>query len=141
MCAGLHSTKRSPPAGPSGSRLGGRTPHPRVAGGQVAGAAGRQVDKATTAQLDYCLSDRGIAATGPVRWPPGQDRKSCSGPPGVSLQVGVISPAIKPVGGIQLTGLTQVRMLSMAAPLGGGPCSAGALLSRAARVAPPSAAG
>ena len=53
MCAGLHSTKRSPPAGPSGSRLGGRTPHPRVAGGQVAGAAGRQVDKATTAQLDY----------------------------------------------------------------------------------------
>src|SRR5450759_3629119 len=53
MCAGLHSTKRSPPAGPSGSRLGGRTPHPRVAGGQGAGAAGRQVDKATTAQLDY----------------------------------------------------------------------------------------
>ena len=44
-------------------------------------------------------------------------------------------------GGIQLTGLTQVRMLSMAAPLVGGPCSAGALLFRAARVVPPSAAG
>ena len=38
-------------------------------------------------------------------------------------------------------GLTQVRMLSMAAPLVGGPCSAGAPLSRAVRVAPPSAAG
>jgi integrase/recombinase XerD len=45
------------------------------------------------------------------------------------------------LGGIHLTGLSQVRLSSMAEPLGGGRCSAGGLVCRVAWAASSSAAG